>query len=277
MTVQEASAAAKKLLQEHDLYNINELNTLFYAATGKERIPSLTQQLTETDESAFFSLVSRRIDGEPLQYLLGSWPFLDFEVKVDSRALIPRSETELLAETAVKLLGLTEKTCAVDLCSGTGVLAFALKRAFPLCEVYGVELSAAAYSLLCENAQLLECGIAAVHADAEAYVKQLAAESVDVFVSNPPYVTPQDYKENILELQHEPEMAFLGGEDGLYFYKSLIPACYPALKKGGYIAFEIGEEQAAAVSALLMKNGYCDISVLQDFSSLDRVVFAKKA
>ena len=277
MTVQEASAAAKKLLQEHDLYNLNELNTLFYAATGKERVPSLMQQLTQAQQDAFFALVSRRIGGEPLQYLLGRWPFLDFEVKVDNRALIPRPETELLAETAVKLLGFTDKRCAVDLCSGTGVLAFALKRAYPNCNVCGVELSADAHSLFCENALLLGCDVTTVNDDAVDYVNELAAESIDLFVSNPPYVTPQDYQDNLGELQHEPLVAFLGGEDGLCFYKSLIPACYPALKKGGYIAFEIGEEQAAAVCSLFERNGYSGITVLQDLIGLDRVVFAKKA
>ena len=277
MTGLEASAVLKSKLQEHGLYNQNELNTLFLAATGRDRLSLMRDSLSAAEEQALFSLLQRRIDGEPLQYLLGSWPFLDFNVKVDARALIPRPETELLAETCVKLCAFTPPERIIDLCSGTGVLAFALKRAFPSACVDAVELSAGAFSLLQENATLLGCNINAICADANAHVASLTDNSIDLIVSNPPYVTEQDYAENFSELCHEPKMAFVAEEEGLYFYRTLIPACYRVLKKGGVLAFEIGEEQGEAVLKLFEKHGYCEITLLRDFSGLDRVVYAKKA
>ncbi|MBR5502373.1 MAG: peptide chain release factor N(5)-glutamine methyltransferase, partial [Oscillospiraceae bacterium] len=164
-----------------------------------------------------------------------------------------------------------------DLCSGTGVLAFSLKRAFAEAKVTAVELSPDAFSLLNENAALLCCDINTVCADANAYIDSLAECSVDLIVSNPPYVTEQDYTANIDELCHEPKMAFVAEEDGLYFYRTLIPACLRVLQKGGVLAFEIGEEQGEAVKALFEAYGYSEITLLQDFSGLDRVVYAKKA
>ena len=276
MTGLEASAVLKSKLQEHGLYNQNELNTLFLAATGRDRLSLMRDSLSAAEEQALFSLLQRRIDGEPLQYLLGSWPFLDFTVKVDARALIPRPETELLAETCVKLCAFTRPERILDLCSGTGVLAFALKRAFPSADVDAVELSTDAFSLLQENAALLGCNINAICADANAHVASLADNSIDLIVSNPPYVTEQDYAENLSELCHEPKMAFVAEEEGLYFYRTLIPACYRVLKEGGVLAFEIGEEQGEAVRNLFENSGYCDITLLRDFSGLDRVVYAKK-
>ncbi len=274
MTSKEACASAMQILRSGLLPpSDNDLNVLFELATGRKRY-DITHDVTDDEFERLLSLAGRRASGEPLQYICGTWPFLDFEVKVDRRALIPRPETEILAETAISLLENIPSPAVLDLCSGTGVLALSVKRARPDAEVTAAELSEDALSLLAENAEKLRLDIALKRADAFSFSGELKEASLDMIVCNPPYITPSDYSSNYDELKEEPVMAFLGGEDGLDFYRYIIPNYRKALKKGGIMAFEIGNEQAEAVTSLFKASGYSSITVIKDYSSLDRVVYA---
>ena len=275
MTGSEACRAARALLEQAGLYNENELNSLFRAATGADRFDASFLPLTGEQEEAFFSLVERRTQGEPLQYLCGEWPFLDFTVRVDGRALIPRPETELLAERAANALKGRAPSAVLDLCSGSGVLAIALKRAFPEAEVTAVELSADACSLLRENAALNGTDLRVLCADAASYAEETEEGPFDLILCNPPYVTPADYESNYGELRFEPRMAFIGGEDGLFFYRALLPLLPRLLKADGLLALEIGNDQGPAVTALLEENGYRDAALYRDYEGLDRDLIAR--
>lgn len=270
----ELCRAGRSILEEAGMYNPNELNSLFRAATGRDRYDMQFSPVSAEEEERFLGLLKRRTAGEPLQYLCGEWPFLDFSVRVDRRALIPRPETELLAGRAIEMLQGKEPGRILDLCSGTGVLAIALKRAFPSAEVTAVELSADACSLMSENARLNGAGIVIRQADACEYVKDPLNGPFSLIVCNPPYVTPADYDSNYDELRYEPRMAFIGGDDGLFFYRSLIPFFPSLLEKSGSVALEIGNEQGPAVKKLLEENGFQDIRVSRDFGGLDRDVTA---
>ena len=273
MTPAEACRLAMAVLEKGPSHNENDLNVLYETATGHKRY-DVTHDVSEEELDILLGLAARRASGEPLQYISGIWPFLDFEIKVDRRALIPRPETEILAETAVSLLRDIPSPDVLDLCSGTGVLALSVKRAYPDSSVTAVELSQDASELLRENAALLDLDITVSTADALTFQDQIAEGSLDLIVCNPPYITPEDYSSNYDELREEPQMAFLGGEDGLDFYRIIIPAYRSRLRSGGYMAFEIGNEQAEAVTALFRGNGYRGITVIKDYSSLDRIVYA---
>ena len=270
----EACRLIKNILQEGIVPTENDISVIYETATGHRRF-ELSHILTEDEIEKLRELSQRRASGEPLQYISGKWPFLDFEVKVDRRALIPRPETEILAETCIDLLAGMDQPVITDLCSGTGVLAISLKRAYPDSSVTAVELSEEACGLLSENADALCGGITVRQADVFRYQTEIADASQDLIVCNPPYITPSDYEGNYDELREEPRMAFLGGEDGLSFYRHIIPAYRSKLAPGGILAFEIGNDQAESIVSLFGQSGYSRVTVKKDYSGLDRVVYAR--
>jgi len=269
----EACQAIRLIIEASFPATENDISVIYETATGHKRF-DYTHAVSQEEFDVISSLARRRASGEPLQYICGKWPFLDFEVKVDRRALIPRPETEILAETVINLMKHSSFR-AVDLCTGTGVLAFSVKRAFPECDMTAVELSHDALELFRENAADLCLDIKAVEADAKTYFLSLRNDAADLIVCNPPYITPSDYSGNYAELREEPRMAFLGGDDGLDFYRAIIPNYKSKLSHGGLMAFEIGNDQADAVTALFRHAGYTDITVIKDYSSLDRVIYAR--
>lgn len=273
MTPNEACRLAMKVLEKGPSHNMNDLNVLYELSTGHKRY-DLTHDVSEEEFGKLMELAERRASGEPLQYISGIWPFLDFEIIVDRRALIPRPETEILAETAAELLKDLSHPEVLDLCSGTGVLAFSAKRACPEAHVTAVELSHDASALLKENAAKLSLDIDIVVGDALACHESIPDSGFDLIICNPPYITPEDYSSNFDELKEEPKMAFLGGDDGLDFYRTIIPCYKSKLRSGGHMAFEIGNDQAEAVTALFRESGYHDITVRKDYFSLDRIVYA---
>ena len=270
----EACRLIKSILEEGIVPTENDISVIYETATGHRRF-ELSHILTEDEIEKLRELSQRRASGEPLQYISGKWPFLDFEVKVDRRALIPRPETEILAETCIDLLAGTDQPVITDLCSGTGVLAISLKRAYPDSSVTAVELSEEACGLLSENADALCGGITVRQADVFRYQAEMTDASQDLIVCNPPYITPSDYEGNYDELREEPRMAFLGGEDGLSFYRHIIPAYRSKLAPGGILAFEIGNDQAESIVSLFGQSGYSRVTVKKDYSGLDRVVYAR--
>lgn len=267
----------RERLRQAGLTAANELNVLCETAVGER--PTLLAFKKEMDDAtaqALRDLVQRRIDGEPLQYIAGSWPFLDFDLCVGPGVLIPRADTEALAvETVDRLIG-AETPRVLDLCSGSGCVAIAVARTLKGADVTAVELSDEALPYLVKNIAALAPQVRVVQADVFAYQNELADESLDCIISNPPYVTPAEYADNRAELQHEPQMAFLGGEDGLDFYRHIIPAYKAKLKTGGRMLFETGSGQTEAVAELFRKNGYTDIRIIPDMFGLPRVTAAQK-
>ncbi len=259
-------------LEQAGLYNQNEMNVLFETALGVRPAMLLPGGMyNDADAARLDALVARRCGGEPLQYIAGSWPFLDFELAVGPGVLIPRPETEQLATRAIELARTPDTPTVLDLCSGSGCVAIAIKRALPHAAVSSVELSDDALAFLRRNADALCAGDIAVSAgDVFLFQDTLADASLDLITANPPYVVPADYAANKNELAHEPEMAFLGGADGLDFYRHIAPAYLPKLKPGGALVFETGFDQTDAVAQLMRDAGYTAVEVLCDPFGLPR-------
>ncbi|MEA4911407.1 MAG: peptide chain release factor N(5)-glutamine methyltransferase [Oscillospiraceae bacterium] len=270
-------ADAKKRLEAAGLSGANELNVLFETACGM-RYPEAAAAGGVSGEQAarFDALLARRLSGEPLQYIAGAWPFLDFELLVGPGVLVPRDETELAVRTALELLRGAEAPRVLDLCAGSGCIAFALKRACPGAAVTAVERSADALGWLERNKVRLGCAVDAMQADVFGYETVLSDNKYDMIVSNPPYVTSAEYADNLSELRCEPPEAFLGGADGLDFYRYIIPHYRSKLRPGGGMVFEIGAGQAAAVEALFAQSGYAGIKTRGDMYGQPRVVSAKR-
>ena len=226
------------------------------------------RELTGKEAAAFEALIARREGREPLQYILGNQSFMGFGIKTDSRALIPRFDTEALCEEALKYIRPGNRV--LDLCTGSGALAVAIKRLCPGAEVIASDISEDALSLAKENAERLGADVRFVQGD---LFTPLADERFHVIVSNPPYI-PEHLRGRLqAEVEREPALALFAGADGLDFYRRIAKEAPEHLSSGGRLCLEIGDGQGNAVKALLSE-GFDDIQVLNDLNGLPRVVSA---
>ena len=224
------------------------------------------EQINFTD-----NLLYRRTQGEPLQYLLGSWEFYGLEFFVGRGVLIPRQDTETLIDTALSLK-LPQDAGIVDLCSGSGCIAITMKTRFPQSNVTAVEISDVAAGYINKNSELHHADIDLVMGDVLSSKTAEKFSGVDLILCNPPYLTEKDMNELQKEVTFEPRLALYGGEDGLDFYRKIIPLWKNTLKNGGIMAFETGMGQTADVADIFKNNGFYDINIQNDLCGIDRVV-----
>ena len=253
--------------------------------------------LSDDRINAIEAILQRRLGREPLQYILGSEEFLGLKLIIGSGVLIPRPETELMAEHAIKAVksydlkvkgcrnstfNLQPSTLAVlDLCTGSGCLALALAREFPEAKVYGTDISDTAIEYAVKNAEIN--GIKnAVFLKGNLFepIKKnstlnLQPSTFNLIISNPPYIRTGDIKTLQPEVKDwEPAMALDGGADGLDFYRELIPASGRFLKNNGIIMLELGAGQSADVAHMLKAYGYEEIEVTKDYAGIERIIQA---
>lgn len=239
--------------------------------------------LDETALARLEELAARRAAREPLQYILGRWPFLDFELAVGPGVLCPRADTELLAEEGTKRLAGKSSPAVLDLCAGSGCVGLGVKRLCPAARVTCLEKSPDAFRYLERNAASALPGfdgtrpaVTCVQGDVFEYQRRLAPESLDLILSNPPYVTDEEMERLDPEVRREPAMALRADREGLAFYEHIAPAYLPALRPGGWLAVEIGWKQGAAVQAIFRAAGYEAVTCIPDLEGRDRVVAGKK-
>lgn len=230
---------------------------------------------TET-VSECLRILERRRTGEPLQYIFGQWDFFGMTFKVGSGVLIPRADTETIAEAAIKLRENANVTRFADLCSGSGCIAAAVSRYVESPEGYAVEYSVDAFPYLEENLRNNAVNTTAVFADVLKTETAGKFTDLDLITANPPYLTKRDMGELQREVTYEPEMALFGGDDGLYFYRELARVWKSSLKCGGWLLFEMGLGQYRDVMDILEENGYEDVSFSCDLAGIERVVMGRK-
>lgn len=250
---------------------------LFRLVTGAD-LRLADQPLTAAQADRLETLTVRRADREPLQYLCGSWPFLDFELAVGPGVLCPRADTEVVAEAAAGLLAGVQKPKVLDLCAGTGCLGLGVKRFCPDAVVTSLEKSPEAFRYLEQNAKnaLHRPAATPVQGDLFTYWETLPEGELDLIVSNPPYLTAAEMQQLQPEVAREPAMALEAGADGLVFYRAIAEHYQKALRPGGALALEIGWQQREAVTALLAENGWGEIACKKDYGGNDRCITARR-
>ncbi|HYW28656.1 MAG TPA: peptide chain release factor N(5)-glutamine methyltransferase [Gaiellales bacterium] len=229
--------------------------------------------LTDGELAACRELVRRRGAREPVAYVIGHWGFRRLDLAVDSRVLVPRPETELVVERCLQLLEGTEGPEVVDVGTGSGAIALALKDERPDVGVTACDVSEDALLVASENAQRLGLDVGFVRSDLLASVE---GGPFDLIVSNPPYVASAEIAALEPEVaDHEPRLATVAGEDGLEVYRRLLPQAAERLASGGWLVLECGVGQPPALVAQLRELGYGDPAVDRDLSGIDRVVWAR--
>jgi len=234
--------------------------------------------LTPADADALRAQVVRRGQREPLQHLVGSVSFCGLELGVNRHVLVPRPETELLAEAAWQWLGSRgAEAGALDLGTGSGCLAISLAKHCPEARIVATDMSPEALATAQENAQRHAVRERIEFRPGDGFQAVAAGASFDLLVSNPPYIPSAEIETLEPEVRdHDPRLALDGGADGLSFYRRIAAEGGAWLKPEGRLMLEFGDGQAEAVSALLGQHGWAVESVREDYNHRPRFLVAKR-
>lgn len=231
----------------------------------------------EKISAKFFELIDQRAKRRPLQYIIGSWEFMDVEFKVGEGVLIPRDDTEVLVAEVLALIGAIKKPKILDLCAGPGTIAISLAKRRMDASVFALELSEVALKYLQENIILNAVkNVTPLRFDVLLDADKFNFDGFDIIVSNPPYIATSELQSLQREVLNEPLMALDGGSDGLIFYRAIAENWVKVLIPGGYLCVEVGVGQACAVVDIFKAAGLDSIEVIRDLNGFERVVVAKK-
>jgi release factor glutamine methyltransferase len=233
-----------------------------YLHAWPERVPEPVQT------ARFMAWLERRLSGEPVAYILGRWEFWSLDLEVTPDTLIPRPETELLVELALRRLPADRLLAIADLGTGSGAMALALAVERPLARIVATDQSAAALTVARRNAQRLK--IRNVEFRQGDWCAPLRDERFDLIVANPPYVAAADPRWRSGELRFEPPAALVSGADGLDAVRTIIAQAPSVLKPGGWLLLEHGYDQGEAVPALLRERGFGAVDDHRDAAGISR-------
>lgn len=227
--------------------------------------------LTREQWQTFQSYCHRRLTGEPIAYITGRREFWSLPLQTAPHTLIPRPDTEVLVETVLETCAQAEQVC-LDLGTGTGAIALALKSERPGWIIRGVDRIPEAVQLAQANARALGLDVLFYQGS---WCESVAEQSLDIIVSNPPYIDVDDHHLQEGDVRFEPSSALVSGGNGLADIDAIIGQGRRCLKAGGGLFFEHGWQQAEAVRQRLMSQGYVDVMTRKDYAGQDRVTFGR--
>ena len=237
------------------------------------------RQVNEDEEQEYRNSIQKRKQHIPLQHITGVQEFMGLEFQVNEHVLIPRQDTETLVEEVMRYRQDGDRI--LDMCTGSGCILLSLLHYSNHCTGVGVDISPLALQVAKENGKrMAELSRpiqweenTAVFMESDLFSK-IPKEKFDIIVSNPPYIASAVIPTLMEEVKkYEPISALDGKEDGLFFYRKIVTESIDYLKKEGMLFFEIGHDQAQAVSNLMQENGFSDVTVVKDLAGLDRVVY----
>ena len=273
MTLQEANKYGEELLQQAGIADatIDAWYLLEYV-TGINRAMyflNMQKQLSEAELEQYQAYLEQRKNHIPLQHITGVQEFMGMNFAVNEHVLIPRQDTEVLVEEALKVL--QPGMQVLDMCTGSGCIIISLSKMGKI-EGTGVDISVEALDVAKKNNANLDAGVTWIQSDLFENVE----ERYDMIVSNPPYIRTAVIEELKEEVKfHDPYIALDGKEDGLYFYRKIVEESTKYLKENGMLYFEIGHDQGQEVKNLMEESGFSEVLIKKDLAGLDRVVFGR--
>ena len=238
--------------------------------------------LDDKQKEILSSMLKRRSDGEPNQYITGFTEFMGLHFKVDNRALIPRPETEILVEQIISFINNNfagHKLNILDLCTGSGNIAISLAKSLNCKEIVASDISGEALELAKENSIISNVSDRIIFVKSDLFDQGFENRKnfFDIIVCNPPYLKMSELDQGPTELAFEPRIALAAGRDGLLFYEKIICQAPQYLKKDGYLVFEIGFNQLNAIKKILdAYKKFILESLIKDYNNIDRVIFLRK-
>ena len=256
-----------------------EARELVCFAAGKNReqfLRDMSLYASDEVEAKVAELMNRRLEGEPVAYLIGEWEFYGLPLDISRDVLIPRADTEVLAEQAILAARAAgEGARVLDLCAGSGCVGLAVAANAPQCRTVLADVSEEALKICRQNIRRndLNARVTCVQADARQAPSSVLWD-FDVIASNPPYIPTRDIDGLDSSVRdYEPHLALDGGDDGLDFYRTISEKWKSALNPGGRLYFEVGIGQADSVLRIMRAQGFGDIQVVKDHRDIPRVVF----
>lgn len=266
---------ASELYGEEEGRQIAEMIVLAKGAITRNELLIESGKELEIKDKDIDAIIAQLREWRPVQYIIGVASFDDMDLEVGEGVLIPRPETEELVEWIASEAQQNAKI--VDVCTGSGCIAIALRRRLSDSRVWGIDISKEALNIACRNAQKFAPSVEFIEGDALGDFSQLVDGKVDVVVSNPPYIPISHrglMRPNVTE--HEPSIAlFVDDNDPLLFYRSIARRARTMLRKGGKLYFEIYENFADEMRVMLSSEGYSNIVVREDFRGKQRMVCAE--
>ena len=281
-TYNELYLTARNVLRQYGVEGCNlEARLLVAQAAGKstaDLLRDMNLYTTPGIEAKVTDYLARRLRGEPVAYITGAWEFYGLPMTVTPDVLIPRMDTEVLVDAAKEILvGRKMDARILDLCCGSGCIVCALGHELPATKLVAVDISASALEVCRKNlaSNRLTSRCIVMQADATA-APPLSIGTFDLIVSNPPYIASDE----IIELDssvrdYEPIWALDGGKDGLRFYKGILKYWKSLLRPGGFILFEVGEDQAQTVKDMVLAAGFAAADTRKDSQGTERVVIGR--
>ncbi|WP_249660999.1 peptide chain release factor N(5)-glutamine methyltransferase [Variovorax sp. PCZ-1] len=233
------------------------------------------EELQAASLSLWQAAVQRRLQGEPVAYIVGCKAFYGLNLSVSPAVLDPRDDTETLVDWALELIPKDQAFKVLDLGTGSGAVALAIRSQRPFVQMTATDASAEALAMASRNAAELQLPVRFVQADARNpdWFSALPNEAFDLIVSNPPYIAEGDT--HLAALKHEPAMALTSGADGLDAIRSIIQHATSHLHSGAWLLLEHGYEQAERVHDLFAAHGFADATTRRDLGSVDRCTGAR--
>lgn len=258
-----------------------EAREIICFATGKTR-EQLTRDgmlyMSPDQERRTRQLVERHLKGEPVAYLIGEWEFYGLPLDISADVLIPRPDTETLAEAAIDYCKTRSGSRVLDLCTGSGCVGLAIAAHVQTARVVLADVSEAALRICRQNIRRNGLSSRVEQVEADALQKPVSNfGEFQCIVSNPPYIPSAEIpKLDTSVRDYEPHLALDGGEDGLRFYRAIVEYWTPFLTPGGRLCFEVGIGQADSVLRIMRGGGYGDIQIVKDLHGISRVVYGTR-
>ncbi len=232
------------------------------------------QPLSEDEWARFSAWLARRVDGEPIAYILGEVTWYDRLFTVSPAVLIPRPETELLLEQALTFAAQQARPVAVDIGTGSGALAITFASHVPQARVFAVDISEDALTIARQNAACHQVAVTFLQGDLLLPLYDIGHVKIDILMANLPYIATDELPD-LTVTRYEPRMALDGGADGLDLVRRLLKQAPPLLHEGALVLLEIGADQGAAALQLVRETlKPAEAQIIKDLAGLDRIICA---
>lgn len=277
MNIQELLKIGIKKLKDSQIENpINIAKRLMCYTIKKDKIYLIThmeEEITQEQEHDYLEYISKIQNHMPIQYIVQNQEFMKMDFFVNENVLIPRQDTEIVVEEAIKIINKNKLEKIFDVCTGSGAIIISIAKYTKASNLVAIDISTKALEIAQKNAisNNVNNRIKFIQSNMFENVK----EKYDLIISNPPYIKTAVIQELDEEVKKEPIIALDGGNDGLNFYKIIAENAKKYLNTNGYLVLEIGYDQKEEVINLLRINKYKDIQCIKDFGNNDRVIICK--
>jgi len=288
-TVGQALKNISKIFKSKGIINSERdaeiLLNYFLKMTRSEICLSYNRELTDREKVKLENNIQKRLDGIPLQYITKHQEFMGMDFLVEKGVLIPRPETEILVEEAIRKLKnyeYSDSLNVVDLGTGSGVIAISIAKFIDNISIYAIDISKKSLQIALKNSQEHDCKNKIIFLQGDLFEplkNRIEKDSLEAIISNPPYIDSCDFKLLSPEIKdNEPKIALFGGIDGLDYYCKIIEKSPQYLKKNGFLALEVGLNQSRIVKELIIRENKFnkDIEIIKDYLGIERVVIANR-